>query len=141
MVIAAASKSGAKDIAPITSVVTYDLGKIAQKNLVVTGDLKETYVGGLKFVGTTTPDTLVFGSATEVNGAKVKTKISNTTVDLSAGGADTFKVDGQTSVKKTTVIVDANDKIINKKGQTFTSADINKNGKIKGLGGITFEVK
>ncbi|PSJ03484.1 hypothetical protein C7K55_12745 [Cyanobium usitatum str. Tous] len=141
MVIAAASKKAAKDITPITSVVTYDLGKIAQKNLVVTGDLKETYVAGLKFVGTTTPDTLVFGSATEVNGAKVKTKISNTTVDLSAGGADTFKIDGQTSVKKTTVIVDANDKIINKKGQTFTSADINKNGKIKGLGGISFQVK
>lgn len=140
LVIAAASKSAVKDITPITNLVVYNLGEIGQSVVQVAGNLSKTYTGGLTFEGTSKAETLIFGSATELNGSKVKTDIKNTTVDLSGGGSDNLTIIGKTSVKKTKVVFDSSDTITNKKGQTFTSEDVNAKGKIKGIGGITFDV-
>ena len=140
LIIAAVSKSSAKNITPITDLATYNLRKIGESSVQMTGDLAKTYAGGLAFKGSSKSETLTFGADTRVNGKKVETKVRNTKIDLSGGGSDQLSIIGKTSVKKTTVIIDAKDTITNKKGQTFTSEDVNKNGKIKGLGGITFDV-
>ena len=132
LIIAAATRANSGAIIPITDLVSYNLGKIGH-DLQMTRDLAGAYTGGLVVKGSSKSDSLIFGRKT------YQTDVSNTYVDLSLGGSDTLSIVGKTSFKKTTVVIDANDKIT-KGAATFTSEAVNANGRIKGLGGITFDV-
>lgn len=139
LVIAAQSKKG-PDVVPITDLVTYQLKDVAQPALTFTGALGAVYQGGLNIVGSTSAETLTFGS----KNVDEKTRVRKTNVDLSgAGAADKFVIAsvGKTVFKKTRVTISDSTEIKTNKG-AFTSEDLNAKGKIKGLGlgGITFDV-
>ena len=152
LIIASQSKKGS-DFEPILEPVTYLLGNLGQPALTFTGEFGNVYKGGLNVIGSSGAETLTFGQKNTNDNSRVnrasgqenavdKTRVRNVFVDLSdAGAADKFVVAsiGKTVFKKTNVLINDSTEIKTNKG-TFTSEDLNAKGKIKGLGGITFDV-